>query len=91
MTIDRVLLRDLIEKSSEADLLREMMTFVVNRMMDLEVESLTGIPETSVGQRLAADTRTISEPYRAMNRPRASLACECSAMTTRRKFDCVPR
>ena len=42
MTIDRVLLRDLIEKGSDADLLREMMTFVVNRMMDFEVESLTG-------------------------------------------------
>ena len=42
MTIDRVLLKDLIEKGSDADLLREMMAFVVNRMMDFEVESLTG-------------------------------------------------
>ena len=42
MTIDRVLLKDLIEKGSDADLLRETMTFVVNRMMDSEVESLTG-------------------------------------------------
>ena len=42
MTIDRVLLKDLIEKGSDSDLLREMMTFVVNRMMDLDVESLTG-------------------------------------------------
>jgi putative transposase len=42
MTIDRLLLAELIEKGSEADLLREMMTFVVNRMMDLDVESLTG-------------------------------------------------
>jgi transposase-like protein len=41
MTIDRVLLKDLIEKGSDSDLLREMMTFVVNRMMDLDVESLT--------------------------------------------------
>ena len=42
MTIDRLHLAELIEKGSDADLLREMMTFVVNRMMDLEVESLTG-------------------------------------------------
>jgi putative transposase len=42
MTIDRMLLKDLIEKGSDSDLLREMMTFVANRMMDFEVESLTG-------------------------------------------------
>ena len=42
MAIDRLHLKDLIEKGSDADLLREMMTFVVNRLMDLEVEGLTG-------------------------------------------------
>jgi transposase-like protein len=42
MTIDRLHLAELIEKGSDADLLREMMTFVVDRMMDLDVESLTG-------------------------------------------------
>ena len=42
MTMDRLLLKDLIEKGSDNDLLREMMTFVANRMMDLDVESLTG-------------------------------------------------
>lgn len=41
-TLDRLHLQTLIEKGSDADLLKEMMTFVVNRMMDLEVESLTG-------------------------------------------------
>ncbi len=30
---------ELIEKGSDAHLLREMMTFVVNRMMDLDVET----------------------------------------------------
>jgi len=53
MTIDRVLLKDLIEKGSDADLLREMMTFVVNRMMDFEVESLTGAAH---GERSAVRT-----------------------------------
>ena len=42
MTIDRMLLRELIEKGSDSDLLKEMTAFAVNRMMDLEVESLTG-------------------------------------------------
>jgi transposase-like protein len=42
MTIDRMALKALIEKGSDDDLLRQMMTFLANRMMDLEVESLTG-------------------------------------------------
>ena len=42
MTIDRLHLAELIEKGSDVDLLREMMTFVVDRMLDLVVESLTG-------------------------------------------------
>ena len=42
MTIDRLLLKDLIEKGSDGDLPREMMTYVANRMMDLDVEALTG-------------------------------------------------
>ena len=35
-------LKALVEKGSDDDLLKEMMTYVANRMMDLEVESLTG-------------------------------------------------
>jgi putative transposase len=42
MTIDRMTLKALVEKGSDEDLLREMMAYVANRMMDLEVESLTG-------------------------------------------------
>lgn len=42
MTIDRMTLKALVEKGSDDDLLKEMMTYVANRMMDLEVESLTG-------------------------------------------------
>src|SRR5215467_1745784 len=53
MTIDRLHLAELIEKGSDADLLREMMTFVVNRMMDLDVESLTG---AAYGERSADRT-----------------------------------
>ena len=42
MTIDRVAMKELLEKGSDQDLLREMLAFVAARMMDVEVESLTG-------------------------------------------------
>ena len=42
MTIDRIALKELVEKGSDADLLREMIAFIASRMMELEVEGLTG-------------------------------------------------
>ena len=42
MTIDRMALKALLEKGSDNDLLREMIAFVASRLMDAEVESLTG-------------------------------------------------
>jgi putative transposase len=42
MTIDRIILKELVEKGSDADLLREMIAVIADRMMDLDVESLTG-------------------------------------------------
>jgi putative transposase len=42
MTIDRITLKELVEKGSDVDLLREMLAFVTGRMMEMEVESLTG-------------------------------------------------
>ena len=42
MTIDRITLKALVEKGSDTDLLREMISFVTGRMMEMEVESLTG-------------------------------------------------
>jgi transposase-like protein len=42
MTMDRIALKELIEKGSDADLLREMIAFIASRMMELEVEGLTG-------------------------------------------------
>jgi putative transposase len=52
MTIDRMTLKALLEKGSDDDLLREMIGFVANRMMDMEVEGLTGASwnERSVGR-----------------------------------------
>ena len=42
MTIDRMTLKALVEKGSDDDLLREMIAFVANRMMDMDVEGVTG-------------------------------------------------
>ncbi len=42
MTDAMMSLRTLLEKSSDADLLREMVGFAAQRLMELEVENLTG-------------------------------------------------
>jgi len=44
MTDEIMSLRALLEKNSDADLLREMVGFAAQRLMELEVESLTGAP-----------------------------------------------
>ena len=42
MTDDMMSLRNLLEKNSDADLLREMIGFAAQRLMELEIEGLTG-------------------------------------------------
>ena len=60
MTQDMMTLRALLEKSSDADLLREMIGFTAERLMALEVEGLTG---TAHGER-SADRITHRNGYR---------------------------
>ena len=63
MTDEMMSLRALLEKSSDADLLREMIGFAAHRLMELEVESLTGAAH---GERSA---ERIDPPQR-LSRPR---------------------
>jgi len=42
MTDEMMSLQALLEKSSDTDLLREMIGFAAHRLMELEVENLTG-------------------------------------------------
>jgi len=60
MTDDSIALRELLEKSSDADLLREMIGFAAERLMELEVQGLTG---AGYGER-AADRLTQRNGYR---------------------------
>jgi transposase-like protein len=55
MTDDMMSLRGLLEKSADADLLREMIGFAAERLMELEIETLTGAGhgERNPDQRLA--------------------------------------
>src|SRR5689334_13853942 len=49
MTDEIMNLRTLLEKSSDADLLREMIGFTAQRLMELEVEGLTGAAHNERG------------------------------------------
>jgi hypothetical protein len=44
MTNDRMALIELIEKGADGDLVRELLAFAAERMMELEVEARTGAP-----------------------------------------------
>jgi hypothetical protein len=43
MTEEMMSLQALLEKSADTDLLREMIGFAAHRLMELEVENLTGL------------------------------------------------
>ena len=58
MTQDMMTLRALLEKSSDADLLREMIGFTAERLMALEVEGLTGAPGTASARRIVSPIAT---------------------------------
>src|SRR5271156_381066 len=60
MTDDKIALRELLEKGSDATFLREMIGFAAQRLMELDVQGLTG---ASHGER-SADRLTQRNGYR---------------------------
>ncbi len=61
MTNDMIALQALLEKSSDSDLLREMIGFAAHRLMELEVEGLTG---AALGERKPGERQVQRNGYR---------------------------
>ena len=70
MTDEMMTVRALMEKSSDADLLREMIGFTAQRLMELEVGGLTGAahgernPDSSSGDRAQIIFNAVSYDHR---------------------------
>ena len=59
MTDPTLALRALLAKSSDADMLQEMVGFTAQRLMEIEAESLTGAPSA---QRRAGPAQRLLRP-----------------------------
>ena len=66
MTDEMMNLRGLLEKSPDADVLREMIGFAAQRLMELEVGGLTG---AGFGEKSPERLAQRNEPLRVCRRP----------------------
>ena len=80
MTDDRMALIELIEKRADTDLVREMLAFAAERLMDLEVETLTGRASGRAQPRAAQSPQRLSRARlghaRGPDRPRHPQAAQ---------------
>ena len=66
MTVETMNLQELLEKTTDADFLREMIGYTAQRLMDVEVEALTG---AAPGVRSRAGSTSAMATATAAGRP----------------------
>ena len=89
MTDEMMILRTLLEKSSDADLLREMVGFAAHRLMELEVESVTGAAHGSAAriESITATAIVTGSGRRVPERSNCASASCARAATSRRSWN----
>jgi len=72
MTDDKIALRQMLEKGSDATFLREMIGFAAQRLMELEVGEVTGVLDSA--------TATATATGRPGSAPSSSASRSCGAV-----------
>jgi hypothetical protein len=84
MTATNIDLRELLEKTADTDFLREMIGFTAQRLMELEVETLTGATFHSPFQDFSCRKGSTCNKKRQMNSSASSVISLASWQPQRR-------